>query len=152
MDEWIDESKYLNAKVINKYATYNEPISGSYKYFLENPYDMANIKSFIKIFLNEGVIYGIVTFHYYNENNKFYLGINPIIINPEFFGRGIGTHILNQIINQADEITEGSVDVVKADTDEANIASIKMFEKIGFTKMAKNSNFIEYIYEIKNKK
>jgi len=113
LDEWIDESKNQNAKLINMYATFNEPFSKTYQYFLERPYDMANIKSFIRLFANKDIIYGIVVFHYYNEKDKFYLGINPIIINPQFLGRGIGTKILKQITNQANKITEGHVDIVK---------------------------------------
>jgi len=42
--------------------------------------------------------------------------------------------------------------LLKADTDETNIASIKMLEKIGFIKAAKNNNFVEYIYKIINEK
>lgn len=152
LDEWIDESKNQNAKLINMYATFNEPISKTYQYFLEHPHDMANIKSFIKLFANDNVIYGVVVFHYYNEKDKFYLGINPIIINPQFLGRGIGTKILKQIIIQAVKITRGHVDIVKADTEETNIASVKMLEKVGFIKAAKNNNFVEYVYKIINEK
>ena len=120
--------------------------------FLKHPYDMANIKSFIKLFANEGFIYGVVVFHYYNETDIFYLGVNPIIINPEFFGHGIGTKILKEIVNSVDKITKGHVDIIKADTDETNIASIKMLEKAGFVKGAKNNNFVEYSYKIINNK
>ena len=152
LDEWIDESKNQNAKLINMYATFNEPFSKTYQYFLEHPYDMANIKSFIKLFAHDNVIYGVVVFHYFNEKDKFYMGINPIVINPQFLGRGIGTKILKRITNQANKITEGHVDIVKADTEETNIASIKMLEKVGFIKAAKNNNFVEYIYKIINEK
>lgn len=152
LDEWNDESKNANAKLISMYATYNEPISKTYQYFLEHPYDMANIKSFIKLFLNEGVVYGIVVFHYYNENGKFYIGVNPIIINPGLLSQGIGTKILKEIIIQADKITEGYIDIIKADTEETNIASIKMFEKVGFIKESNNNNFVEYSYKTINKK
>lgn len=152
LDEWIDELKNPNAKLINMYATFNEPISKTYQYFLKHPYDMANIKSFIKLFANEGFIYGVVVFHYYNETDIFYLGVNPIIINPEFFGHGIGTKILKEIANSVDKIAKGHVDIIKADTDERNIASIKMLEKAGFVKGAKNNNFVEYSYKIINNK
>ncbi len=150
LDEWIDESKHANAKLINRYATFNEPFSKTYQHFLEHPYDMANIESFIKLFAKNDIIYGVAMFHYYNEMDKFYLGINPIVINPAFWGRGIGTEILKEITIYVDKITEGHVDIVKADTDETNIASIKMLEKVGFIKGAKNKNFVEYIYKISN--
>lgn len=151
LDEWIDETKHSNAKLINKYATYNEPISDAYKYFLDNPFKMANIKSFIKIFENKDIVYGIVVFHYYNEKNVFYLAINPLIINPKFINLGIGTKILNQIVIEAKDIAKGHVDIIKADTEETNLASIKIFKKCNFIDNAKNDNFIEYIYELVKK-
>ncbi|CCV64195.1 hypothetical protein BN85406180 [Alteracholeplasma palmae J233] len=151
LDKWIDESKYLNARLINKYATYNEPISKTYKYFLDNPYEMANIKSYIKLFISEDVVYGIVVFHYYNEKKKFFLAINPLVVNPEFMNHGIGSKLLRQIVLQAREIAGGHVDIVKADVENANIASMKIFEKMGFAKEIKNNNFIEYIYNLTEK-
>lgn len=146
LDEWIDESKHINAKLINKYATYNEPLSETYKYFLDNPFDMANIKSFIKVFEYDDISYGVTVFHYYKESDKYYLAINPIIINPIFINQGIGTKILKEIILKAEKLTSGNVDIVKGDSEKTNIASIKILEKAGFVKGNKNENFIEYIY------
>lgn len=148
LDDWIDESKHINSKLINKYATYDEPISESYQYFLDNPFDMANIKSFIKVFEHNNTSYGIVIFHYYKEEDGYYLAINPIIINPEFINQGIGTQILKLITLQANEIAEGQVNIVKGDAEEENIASIRILEKAGFIKNEKNENFIEYFYKI----
>lgn len=148
LDDWIDESKHVNSKLINKYATYGEPISDSYQYFIDNPFDMANIKSFMKVFEYNDISYGVVMFHYYKEKDKYYLAINPIIINPEFINQGIGTKILKIIVQKPKEITEGKVDVVKGDIEEENIASIRILEKTGFIKSEKSENFIEYIYKI----
>jgi len=98
IDEWILEDKYYNAKQINEFALFNEPISLHYKYILNNPYEMANIKSFIKVFKNKQTIAGVVVFHYYVNNEKYYLGINPIVVNPNMMNKGIGKSILKQII------------------------------------------------------
>lgn len=148
LDDWIDESKHVNSKLINKYATYDEPISESYQYFLDNPFDMANIKSFIKVFEHNDISYGIAMFHYYKEEGKCYLAINPIIINPEFINQGLGTKIMKLITLRAEEIVEGQVDIVKGDVEEENIASIRILEKAGFSKIKTNENFIEYFYKI----
>ncbi len=149
LDDWIDESKYINAKKINMYAAYNEPMSDTYHYFLNNPFDMANIKTFIKVFESENIYYGVAVFHYYKEEDKFYLAINPIIINPEFINQGIGTIIIKQIVEEAIEFTKGHIDIIKGDAEESNKASIKILEKNGFKIKDINENFIEYIYELK---
>ena len=68
------------------------------QYILNNPYEIANIKSFIKVFKNKQTIAGVVVFHYYVNNEKYYLGINPIVVNPNMMNKGIGKSILKQII------------------------------------------------------
>lgn len=148
LDDWTNESKHVNAKLINKYATYNEPISESYQYFLDNPFDMANIKSFIKVFEHNNTPYGIAMFHYYKEEDEYYLAINPIIINPEFINQGLGTKIMKLITLKAKEIAEGQVDIVKGDVEEGNIASIRILEKADFIRGEKKDNFIEYFYKM----
>lgn len=45
----------------------NLPISNSYQYFLDNPFDMANIKLFIKVFECNNMAYGVAIFHYYKD-------------------------------------------------------------------------------------
>ncbi|NLB48615.1 MAG: GNAT family N-acetyltransferase [Erysipelotrichia bacterium] len=150
LDDWIDESKYINVKTINKYATYHEPISETYQYFLDNPFDMANIKSFIKVFERDGISYAVTIFHYYNDNDKYYLAINPIIINPKLINQGIGTIVLKLIVLKAKKIAEGKVDIIKGDTEKTNVASLRIFEKSGFIKSKKNDDFIEYIYKLTN--
>lgn len=107
IDCWILEDKYINAKQVNEFAFFNEPISTNYKYILNNPYEMANIKSFIKVFKSDKTIVGVAVFHYYNDNNKYYLGINPIVVNPDMMNKGIGKSILNQIIKNAKIICGG---------------------------------------------
>ncbi len=98
IDVCILEDKYYNAKQINEFALFNEPISLHYKYILNNPYEIANIKSFIKVFKNKQTIAGVLVFHYYVNNEKYYLGINPIVVNPNMMNKGIGKSILKQII------------------------------------------------------
>lgn len=151
LDKWIDESEHVNAKLINKYATYNEPISNTYKYFLDNPFDMANIKTFLKVFEHDHEFYGVAVFHYYKEEEKFYLAINPIVINPKFINQGIGTKILKQIVENVRQISGGHVDIIKGDTEESNLASIRILEKSGFIKDKQNDNFIEYTYDLTKK-
>lgn len=87
-------------------------------------------------------------FHYYKKDDEYYLTINPIIINHEFINQGIGTKTLKLIILIDKEIVDGQVDVIKGDTEEENLASIRMLEKSGFIKSKNNDNFIEYFYKI----
>ncbi len=148
IDNWIDEDKYQNAKLINKFATYNETISETYEYFINNPFDMANIKSFIKIFEKNNIFYGIVIFHYYVEKNIYYLGINPIIVNPNLMNKGIGTQIIQQIINEAKEIANGQVHFLRVNIEEKNIVSLKLIKKFDFKKDQIENNFTQYSYKL----
>ncbi len=149
VDSWILEDKYINAKQINEFAFFNEPISTNYNYILNNPYEMANIKSFIKVFKSDKTIVGVVVFHYYNDNDKFYLGINPLVVNPDMMNRGIGKSILNQIIKNSKIICGGEVNYIKALSEKKNIVSLKLLERAGFKKEEADKNFISYIYNIK---
>ena len=149
VDSWILEEKYINAKQINKFAFFNEPISKNHKYILNKPYEMANIKSFIKVFKSDETIVGVVVFHYYIENEKYYLCINPIVVNPDIMNQGIGKSMLTQIIKNSKIICGGEVNYIKALSEEENIASIKLFEAVGFKKEEVDKNFISYIFNIK---
>ncbi|MDD4090462.1 MAG: GNAT family N-acetyltransferase [Acholeplasmataceae bacterium] len=149
VDSWILEDKYINAKQINEFAFFNEPISTNYKYILNNPYEMANIKSFIKVFKSDETIVGVVVFHYYTDNEKYYLGINPIVVNPDMVNQGVGKSMLNQIIKNSKIICGGEVNYIKALSEEKNIASIKLLETVGFKKEEVDKNFISYIFNIK---
>jgi len=67
LNDCLDDSKYANLKLINIQHTMNLPISNSYQYFLDNPFDMANIKLFIKVFECNNMAYGVAIFHYYKD-------------------------------------------------------------------------------------
>ena len=118
-------------------------------YFLEHPFDMANIKSFIKVFEVKGTVVSVVAFHYYVENEIYSLSINPLIVHPEKMNQGFGYQTLKLIVENPYDIVEGKVDIVKALVKIDNTVSIKMFEKIGFKKEKTDEGFIDYTYQIK---
>ncbi|MGI6359997.1 MAG: GNAT family N-acetyltransferase [Acholeplasmatales bacterium] len=148
IDTWIDEKKYKTAKLINKFALFNEPLSDFYKHILDNPNDLANIKSFIKVFKDSDNILGVVVFHYYVDANIYYLGINPLIVNPSLMNKRIGTNILKIIVKELKRIFNDKVDFIVAKIDETNHISIKLFEGLGFRIKEKDENFTKFIYQV----
>lgn len=146
IDTWIDENKYKQAKLINKFALFNEPISEFYHYILASPYDLANIKSFIKVFKDNDNILGVVVFHYYVIEDIYYLGINPLVVNPSLMNLGIGKNILTEIIKNLTTIINTKVDYLVADIEKTNDISIKLFMSVGFTLKEKYDNFLKFIY------
>lgn len=152
LDQWNDEKLYLNAKQINDYALYDEPLSSFYNHFQENPFDMANIRSFIKVVEGDKDILGAVVFHYYLEDEKYYLTINPIVINPLKMNQGIGTNILRYIIKEAREIADGKVDYLRCNLNMSNEASIRLFTGRGFIEEnEEDGGFKNYFYKLKKK-
>ncbi len=148
IDTWIDEKKYKNAKIINKFALFNEPISDFYHYICSNPFGMANIGSFIKVFRDKDIIVGVSVFHYYVEENIFYLRINPLFVNPKLMNRGIGKNILKDIIKSLNEINNSRVDYLTAKVEKTNLIGIKLFKSASFKITKKDDDFIEFIYKV----
>ncbi len=109
VDTWVNEKKYENAKIINEFALFNEPISDFYNHICTYPHDLANVKSFIKVFKNTNNILGVVVFHYYVDE-VYYLRINPLIVNPSLMNQGIGKNILKEITKNLNEIINDKVD------------------------------------------
>ena len=65
-----------------------------------------------------------------------------IMVIPEFQGRGIGTAIIRDIQNG---VLSLSFERIEISIDESNIASIKLFEKMGFRFISKSDVLLKYI-------
>ena len=65
-----------------------------------------------------------------------------IMVIPEFQGRGIGTAIIRDIQNG---VLPLSFERIEISIDESNIASIRLFEKMGFRFISKSDVLLKYI-------
>ncbi len=63
---------------------------------------------------------------------------------PEFWRKGIGTEILNDIKTGKTPLCFEKIEV---SIDESNTGSIALFEKAGFKKVSKEDELINYVYE-----
>ena len=69
---------------------------------------------------------------YYTYDDIYEIGINPIVINPQFQGKGYGKAVVRDLVTNCAEIIGGKVDSIDAGIDVENVASRKVFESLGF--------------------
>ena len=66
-----------------------------------------------------------------------------IMVMPDYQRRGMGTKILGDILGGKFPI---SFDTVEVSIDEANTASVRLFEKMGFVRVSQEDELINYRY------
>ena len=69
-----------------------------------------------------------------------------IMVIPEQQGKGIATTVLKDI--QLGNLVSG-FDRIEVAIDENNVASIRLFEKMGFDFVSKEDELLNYVYEVK---
>lgn len=74
-------------------------------------------------------------------DSTLYMAVTVV---PEFWRKGIGTEILNDIKTGKTPLCFEKIEV---SIDKSNTASIALFEKAGFKKVSKEDELINYIYE-----
>lgn len=118
---------------ISRYISIDEQNYWKYVTTSENVY-------FFKIYKND-VLVG--TTHLEVVDRVLYMDIMMI---PEHQGKGIATMVLRDI--QAGNLVSG-FDKIEVSIDESNVASIRLFEKMGFSYVSKEDELINYVYEVK---
>lgn len=96
---------------------------------------------FYKIFHNETLVGAI---HLEKCGDVLYM---DILILPEFQRTGLGTRVIKDIQN---DVFGLRCHRIKISIDEKNIASIKLFEKVGFEFSSKEDELISYVYQKHN--
>lgn len=146
LDKWIDEEYSENAEYINKYALYNEPISKLYRWYKKHPYEMSNIRTYLKVAEIDYKVVAFVVINYGMIDNQYVASLNPIVIDPKLMFKGLGTKILINFFENAEEILNTKVDVFDAGIDIDNKVSIHIFEKLGFKEIGRTEDkkFIYY--------
>lgn len=70
-----------------------------------------------------------------------------VMVIPEYQGKGIATIVLDDI--QSGNLISG-FDRIEVAIDENNVASIRLFEKMGFDFASKEDELLNYVYEVKS--
>lgn len=120
---------------ISCYISIDEENYWPYVTMTENVY-------YYKVYKNSCLV---ATIHCELQNRILFMSIMVI---PEHQKEGIGTKILNDIQHGQLQL---DFDKIEVSIDETNVASIKLFEKMGFGYVSKDGELLEYVY-LKRKK
>ena len=113
---------------IHRFAMDNG-ISEEWQYYLDSDEYKTGADTFCKVvFLKDRPVAAMIVFC----NPDYPVGINPIVVDPELTGRGIGSEILREFIANIDVILPFRSDRITVVIDNENSASIKAFTKAGF--------------------
>lgn len=138
-DKWISESYSKYFDEINAFATFNEPLSETVKWYQNNK--LGNVEDYVKVISLKNEIMGFAVLNLCKlEDGTFQLGINPMVVNPKLFSRGYGTKILKDLIDNRKTIITHKIDTLYAGIDEKNLKSKKLFVSAGFIKKGRNDD------------
>jgi len=118
---------------ISRYISIDEQNYWKYVTTSENVY-------FFKVYENDALV---ATTHIEVAERILYLDIMVI---PEQQGKGIATNVLRDV--QAGYLVSG-FDRIEVSIDESNTASLRLFEKMGFTYVSKEDELINYVYDVR---
>ena len=128
--DYKDDIETWNSdELIQKYAI-DDGINDEHLYYLGEDDYVHNKSYFCKIVMEENKIVAIV---FMFDGIKHPLGINPIIVNPALRSQGYCKRIIEELIKHTEKIIGNEKYVFYAGIDFENIASIRAFEKVGFT-------------------
>jgi len=95
---------------------------------------------FFKVYEKDSLV---ATTHLEVVDRVLYL---DIMVVPECQGKGIATTVLKDI--QAGDLVSG-FDRIEVSIDENNVASIRLFERMGFDFVSKEDELLNYVYKVK---
>ena len=153
--KWVDYCEAYEAETERwskdestlKYAI-DESIKADHLYYLADTDYIHNETYFCKAALEDDKIIAVI---FLLSGEKYPLSINPVIINPAFRNQGYCVRVIKELINHTAEIIGQEKYVFDAGISLDNIASVRAFEKIGFTLTDKHpgGDFGYYHYEKK---
>ncbi len=114
-------------KFYNKQAS-PEVLQRSYRYVINHPQ-----KVLIFIILIEGVVTGTASLHlghYSTWHDNWYGHVEDVVIDPQYRGRGLASHILSHVISAAKEQNLSRLELNALSN---NHAARRLYEKLGFT-------------------
>jgi RimJ/RimL family protein N-acetyltransferase len=95
---------------------------------------------FYKVY-NKGQLIG--TIHLENHDNLLHM---DILIFPEYQRKGFATEVIKDIQNDFFKLNYKKIEI---SIDEANSASIKLFENAGFVRTSRDDELINFVYQRK---
>ena len=95
---------------------------------------------FYKVY-NKGQLIG--TIHLENHDNLLHM---DILIFPEYQRKGFATEVIKDIQNDFFKLNYNKIEI---SIDEANSASIKLFENAGFVRTSRDDELINFVYQRK---
>ena len=134
--------EWANNPFIRKFSYNNDPIplDKHLKWFKEKL--NSNHCAYYILEIDENAI-GSIRFDIENTTAK----IN-YLIDPEFTGKGLGTRILREGIDRL-RLEKPFVNIIYGFVIKENLASIKIFENLGFKLVLENDNDLKFEREIK---
>ena len=138
IDGWKNDALTL------RFAT-DDGIDTDHRYYMTSPDYAWHDNYFCKVALMNGQIVAVLILL---SNDDGSLAINPIIINPEMRGKYHCGAIIDELIHHVGEIIPGQQPMFTAGIDLANTASIRAFEKNGFSlfETHPDGDFAQYHY------
>lgn len=129
----IDVSKLIKIYRLPEVSQFIS-ISDNYFHYVTNTENVY----FYKIVQNETLVGAM---HLEKCDDVLYM---DVLILPEFQKTGLGTRVVKDIQNDTFGLGYRKIEI---SIDESNIASIKLFEKIGFVFSSKEDELISYVYQ-----
>ena len=135
MNTWINED-------IKKYALFDNDFIGEYNYYKENS-DGENKAHLFAVF-NDKEMIGYLAIITWSDCGVYGHTINPIIINPKYQNQGFGVKVINELIEKLNHDKESIAEVIEAVVDKENKKAIKLFKHLGFERINREDNFIQF--------
>jgi len=134
--------EWANDPLVRKFSFNNDPVSfeNHLKWFMERL--NSNHCAYYILEIEENAV-GSIRFDIEKNTAK----IN-YLIDPEFTGKGLGTRILKEGIDRL-RSEKPSVRIIYGFVIKGNLASIKIFEKLGFKMVLENGSSLKFEKEIK---
>ena len=121
IEPWMEDAD------TRKYAS-DHSWHDEYQYYIDSAEYCLNKNFFCKVVFDDTKIIAALILIGYEDSLTF----NPIIINPDYRGKGYCTLIVKEFLNNLNKIIPYKYSVIKAGIDLSNKASIKAFINNGF--------------------
>lgn len=132
LDIWLCHA-CVEVENIKKYAMFDGTFSEELEYYSsgQNQFE-GRIADYIKVVYIDDILIAYLMLGYYTYDDICEISINPMVVNPDFQGKGYGKWILRDLVARCEEIIGAKVDRIDAGIDEDNRASKRLFEGAGF--------------------
>lgn len=139
---------------IKRFAMFDLSFTDEMKYYKTSKNIFpGEIKNFIKIALIDEKIIGYIVLNYGFYDNKYVLGINPIVVSPQERNRGFAKAIIQDLkVNYQKICGMENLDIISANIDKKNIFSVKLFQSESFEKISSSKDNLFDLYQYKIQK